>query len=497
VKNIPQPVHAYRVELEKGSSDRTLMTDQPQTQSKAANRSTPLLIIIAGLLIAMGALGSFVILNKPWSRQEATNPTIAAVIPPPKEARTQVKRESETPQKTIPRTLFGARFVAADVPFVCDDCREKIGKALDGQPDHTALALSWDGDYFWALNRSTAADARRVALGRCLDAKRRGCFVYAVDNIIVWKEPPPSLPAKPWFIRNPQAEQPLEFDKITNLTDEQKQRMAFIYPKYQNSRALVIGALRQWTMTGGVGTDEEAARTALERCGYITHSPCRVIAINDKFVVQPASFKVDTAAAPAISLTSNASGPAYSLTGPPFASENIPFICDECRDRIAKGLKDRPLHSASVISFDGDFWYSWDRDSAEEARTIAFGDCLGSAQTMCLVYAIDSQVVSRETSPLPSKPWFTHDSQIEKPLDVETIPNLPNGAKEIIRNGYLKANPPKANAVGHCSWAQAFGVKIQIRTEEEAARIALERCGFVTQGPCRIVAINDTSVASW
>jgi hypothetical protein len=62
--------------------------------------------------------------------------------------------------------------------------------------------------------KRTLRDARRSALGQCLDAKKLACFVYAVDNQIVWSEPPPSLPVKPWFVRDPKTEEPLDFDKI-------------------------------------------------------------------------------------------------------------------------------------------------------------------------------------------------------------------------------------------------------------------------------------------
>jgi hypothetical protein len=100
--------------------------------------------------------------------------------------------------------------------------------------------------------------------------------------------------------------------------------MAQLYPKYYGSKALVLGAMRQWSMTSGVQSDEQAARTALERCGYITHSPCGVIAIDNKFVVQPASFKIGTVEAPAFGPASNTTGPAYSLTGPPLCLEIFP-----------------------------------------------------------------------------------------------------------------------------------------------------------------------------
>ena len=496
VKNIPQPVHAYRVELEKGSPDQTL-TAHARRQSTA--RPLQLLIAFSVLLVGVGALGSFVILNKPWSRQGVANQQTAADVTSPTSANAPVKSRSERLWEASPRTLLGARFVAAEVPFVCDECREKIGRALNGQPNHTALAISWDGLYYWALNRSTAAEARLSALAQCLDAKRRACFVYAVDNQIVWSEPPPSVPVKPWF--DPRTKLPVEFDefsKIPNFLPEQKQRMAEFYPMQNDSRALVLGDMLQWSMTGGVQTDEEAARTALERCGYITHSPCRVIAIGNSFVVPPASFSINTVAAPAFAPSSSSStGPVYSLTGPPFLPGNIPFICDECRDQITKGLYDRPMHSAVAISLEGRFWYVWGRDSAEQARTIVLGNCIGANQRMCFVFAVDGQLVSTEKSPpLPATPWFTNDPHVAHPLDIDAIPHLSDSQKRAISDLYSRATPPKAIAVGNGSWgvASSFGYKPLYRTEMEAARIALERCGFVTQAPCRIVAINDNSV---
>jgi adenylate cyclase len=485
IKNISRPIYAYRVEFEKGLSQTS------NASAEKTNRPVALYIAIAALLFAVGALGTIVFLSKPWSKQEVANSKeLAAAVPTP--AGAPASHEKELAHASA-RTLFGTRFVAEEAPFICDECRERISKALIGQPDHTAVTLSLDGGFYWALNRNTAADARRSSLGQCLDAKRLGCFVYAVDSQIVWSEPAPPLPVKPWFVRDPKAEQPLDFDKIPTLSAEAKQRIAQLYLKF-DGKALALGAHRMWGMAGTARTDEEAARIVLERCSYVTHSPCRVIAIKNVFVVPPESFRIDVAA-PTFSVAANATGPAYSLPGGPlFVPGNIPFICDECRERTARGLKDQPEHSALVISFDGGFWYTWGQDSAEAARTIALGDCLGASQTMCIVYAVDGQLVSKEVAPLPALPWFTHDPQIEKPVDVDAIPDLPSSAKEVIRTVYMKANSPKAIAVGHGSWAQAFGVKIQLRSESEAARIALERCGFVTQAPCRIVAINGNSV---
>jgi hypothetical protein len=268
--------------------------------------------------------------------------------------------------------------------------------------------------------------------------------------------------------------------------------MAQIYARIQG-KALALGTSRQWAGTGRADTDEEAARVVLERCGYITHSPCRVIAINNAFVVPPASFEVGSS--PAMPAPPNATGPAYTLTGAAVTAGDIPFICDDCRDRIDRDLKDRPLHTAIATSIEGGFWYTSNRASAEEARTIVLGNCLGANQTMCFVYAVDGQLVWKESAPpLPAKPWFTHDPQIEQLLDVGTLANLGERSKKFIRDFYSPANAPKAIAVGHGTFATAFGNRNPLKTENEAARIALEKCGFIAQAPCRIVAINDNLV---
>jgi hypothetical protein len=108
---------------------------------------------------------------------------------------------------------------------------------------------------------------------------------------------------------------------------------------------------------------------------------------------------------------------------------------------------------------------------------------------------LDGQVSWKEaTPPMPAAPWFTHDAQIEKPLDVSMIPELSTAFKQFVREFYSPVKTHKAIAAGHGAFAVAYGVRFPAQSEYEAARMALQRCGYIAQAPCRIIAINDTSV---
>jgi hypothetical protein len=181
------------------------------------------------------------------------------------------------------------------------------------------------------------------------------------------------------------------------------------------------------------------------------------------------------------------------LTGPPLRAGEIPFVCDQCREQIAKELEGKASHTALAISLSGRFWTTWGRASAEEARTRVLGWCLGAGQSMCFVYAVDGQVVWKEAPlDMPPQPWFSHAG--ETPL-VATDPVFSDKVRPFIEKTYAPASGPKAAATSEGRYyAYAFG-NAQARTEAEAARMALERCGFLVQATCRIIAINDSIVA--
>jgi class 3 adenylate cyclase len=509
VKNIPAPVYVYRVDLGR-DHERPAASTPPKSSARAvmANpfrqrslRYRRFLFTAAILLAVFAGVAGIRFINKTWLLWEvasSTKPAADAVqAHNPRPVIQKPSTEAPRDVTATVRTLVGMPFNAADAPFLCDRCRGDLDKGVTGKPGHSAVVLSLDGGSFWSFGKTTTVEARKLALAQCLDARRLDCFVYAIDGVITWAEPPPPLPMKPWFKRDPQTEQPIDFQKLPNVYDGDKPRIAQLYSRFQG-KALAVGPLRQWAMTGRADSDEEAARIVLERCGYITHLPCRVITLGNSLVVPLASLETWPTAAPAMPSAINATGPVYAPSGPAVLPGDIPFICDDCRERVGKALGEQRLHTAVVISLAGGFWIVGDRGTAEEARTVALGQCLAADPLMCFVYALDGQTVWKEAAlPMPAAPWFTHDAQIEQPLDVAAIPELSAASKQYIRDFYSPVKTPKAIAAGHGTFALAFGLRFPARSENEAARMALERCGYIAQAPCRIIAINESSVVKF
>jgi hypothetical protein len=403
----------------------------------------------------------------------------------------KVEISSAPQQSGLSRTLLGTPFDADEVPFLCDRCRVQIKTEFVGKPLHSALVVSFDSGYYWSTGRRTALEARASALAQCLSAHRMSCFVYAVDGRISWDEPPPPLPIEPWFSLNG-AVRPFNVQDIGAIHVNDRDRASREYREF-HGKALAIGPDWQWTLTGLGDSGNEAARIVLQRCGYMTHSPCRVAAIADSLVGDRSLLDSVPRSIPARPLSQTVTGPDYALTGPQLRTSEIPFVCDQCRVQIDQQLRDKPSHTALAISLSGGFWTTWGRASAEEARTRVLGWCIGAKQTVCFVYAVDGKVVWKE-APLdvPPAPWFTHAG--EKPLAItDPIFSFSEKVRTYIEKLYSPAPGPKAIAFGEGGY-YGYGWGAEMKSENEAARLALERCGFLVQASCRIIAVNDSIV---
>jgi hypothetical protein len=77
-------------------------------------------------------------------------------------------------QSGLSRTLLGTPFNAAEVPFLCDQCREQIRTSFVGQPAHSALVLSFDGGYYWSTGPAYCSRCTCPRSGSMLERQSAG-----------------------------------------------------------------------------------------------------------------------------------------------------------------------------------------------------------------------------------------------------------------------------------------------------------------------------------
>src|SRR5205823_8644025 len=80
--------------------------------------------------------------------------------------------------------------------------------------------------------------------------------------------------------------------KIPAISPAARRQIEERYFKQESPKALAIAA-PGW-FGGARGTRRESARLAVERCGYIHHRPCLIVAVDGFLTVQiPKSRKID------------------------------------------------------------------------------------------------------------------------------------------------------------------------------------------------------------
>jgi len=211
VKNIPRPVHAYRVQIEKESPEPALVANANAQTKAVSQRPTALLVVIAALAIVLGALGSFVILNKPWSRPEPPKKEVAAVIPtpaatPPVTSPVAVAKPPAPPSPSSPAdslvdpiaklTKALSEIMASTTPDVAEQERRGIITGYIESKLHRAMAVQDQyRRYFISEGHEDAASAAEKTLEGCQLRFAKACALVAADDQpssggLVFKEMP-------------------------------------------------------------------------------------------------------------------------------------------------------------------------------------------------------------------------------------------------------------------------------------------------------------------
>ncbi len=294
VKNIPRPIHAYRLTL----GGAPVLAAAPAT-----GRATTRLAIIIGTatVVAVLAIGGAWLLHE---RSEVPTSTRLARAPAPAPAASATLPVAPTPASpaAAPAPAAGSAagppaprpYVAAEVPFV-PQWRERRLEDYAQAEDDKAMAINVRGWFAMATRMLDETSARRRALEECNALVEREvamvrdfdrCVVYAVGNKVVWPYRAPPMPPPP-YVPAVKLSPPVAFDAaaVPLINARGRQNLTEHYMRTTRHRALVLGhgPLEWWSPSE---SDADAIRRNLQTCGQISGRPCVVYSVDDQVVVR-------------------------------------------------------------------------------------------------------------------------------------------------------------------------------------------------------------------
>ncbi|WP_395714618.1 adenylate/guanylate cyclase domain-containing protein [Reyranella sp.] len=406
VKNIPRPIHAYRLTLQGAPPAKP--------GSTAATRKGSSRLVTIGSLAAVAAtavaVGAWLMHDRmepaapsaveaPPSTATPTRmatssanpaPAPAPPVPATPAAPTGSAPDTSTPAHAQPPSLASPAppppvaaprpYVAADVPFVADFRRRALENYARAE-GAKAMAITARGHLAIATRRIDDAAARRVALDECSKAVQREvlqpreadrCMIYAVGNDVVWTFRTPPLPRLP-YLPPTRPSPPITFDPATVplIREPARLNLAEHYVKSERRRALVLGRNRvDWWSPSE--TEADAIRRNLQTCGHITGRPCVVYSVDMQVVVRtPQRYRIVDV-----------------LTLPDLA--DLGTTQQEALDRYMVGDDWR----AVALGRNGRFGMAMRRASETDAVNDALRECAQAGGTECAVAAVGPFLVA-------------------------------------------------------------------------------------------------------
>jgi adenylate cyclase len=304
VKNIPTPVHAYRVAMRRDDGSFAAPQTRPPAKSPAAqpNWMWPVTVMVVSLAaIGVGGFLYFAQLETsapsklaaPNGAAGPTSPAIpasptAAATPPPAAAAAALPSSS---------SALAADALAA-VPFIGDKARAALATEYRPAADFKAFALNVGGFSAFVTAQPSEEAAKSAAVEQCqkrADTAQspRKCELYAVGETIVYPHGRPPMPPMPWLRQDAAIAQPFVASNTPLARDASKARLETVYVPARKNKAVALGPGGALFFVIALDSVEEAVRRALESCGAIAGVPCTIVALNDQFVVPlPGSLKV-------------------------------------------------------------------------------------------------------------------------------------------------------------------------------------------------------------
>lgn len=317
VKNIPTPVHAYMVAMRR--EDGTYSTPQVKKKPGATpNWMWPAAAAAVGI-VAIGVAGFIYLAAIKKSDAPAASPVVATAAPtpaatPPAPAATPAPVTTPTPvtapapavtsPAAAPGTMTqmleratalpasappGEKLALDTIPFVSERMRATLANEYVPAADHKALAIS-TGPIGFVTSQQSDEAAKIAALELCQKRAEsfqpvRKCEIYAVGDTVAYAHGRPPMPPKPWIPSDTSIQRPFSGKDAPLVREAGKATLEKGFASARKSKAVAVGPGGQFAFYVNQETPEEAARRALENCGFVTGVPCMVAAVDDVFVV--------------------------------------------------------------------------------------------------------------------------------------------------------------------------------------------------------------------
>jgi adenylate cyclase len=406
VKNIPRPIHAYRLTLQ--GAPPVKAGSAAATSHKGSGRLVTI-GSLAAIAVVAAAVGAWLMHDRMELSAPAAVQAPASTAPPTQVATTTDPGPASTPSPPAapaaapepspaasppssaqtaaaappippPPAAAPRPYVAADVPFVGDFRRRALENYARAE-GAKAMAITVRGQLAIATRRVDDAAARRVALDECNKAVQREvpqpreadrCMIYAVGNDVVWTFRTPPLPSPPYLPPN-RPVPPITFDPalVPLIREPARLNLAEHYVKSERRRALVLGRNRvDWWSPSE--TEADAIRRNLQICGHITGRPCIVYSVDMQVVVRtPQRYRVvDVLTAPDLADLSTSQQEALDRY----------MVADDWR--------------AIALGRNGRFGMAMRRPSETDAVNDALRECAQAGGTECAVAAVGPFLVA-------------------------------------------------------------------------------------------------------
>jgi len=365
VKNIPTPVHAFKIEMRPDDGAAAAATPKTPAQSQAKRASLLLPAGIAAAVVAaiVAAAGAYLILAR---SDKPAAPSLASGAP---STESPAQPQAAGEQKMANATSPAQTLVPETIPLISDRIRANIRNEYVPAPAHKALAIS-TGPIGFITGQADDETAKAAAVDICQKraealSSRPRCELYAVGDTVVYARGRPPMPPEPWFTRDPSVEKPFVADDVPLVKEANKATLAQRYGGLHKPKVLVIGPLGGFHFYSQENLDE-AARRALEACGGSAGVPCLVVAVDDDFVVPiPATMK-------AVNF---------------FKAASAPTIAPGSRDDVAHRLANASGWTAVAAGADGRAGVAVKAANEQAAIDGALADC-AKLDRSCRVIAI-------------------------------------------------------------------------------------------------------------